>query len=394
MKILMINSVCGIRSTGSICTDLAKELEKRGHIVRIAYGRGNVPEEYKEYAYRIGNNIDVAIHGVAARIKDNSGFESRLVTKRFIKWIEQFDPDLIHLHNLHGYYLNIPLLVEYLTRSNKRVIWTLHDCWPFTGHCCYFDYEGCDRWITGCRSCPQRKMYPASFIDKSSENFELKRTLFSKFPDMTLVTPSLWLGNLVRQSFMGKYPVKIIPNWVDLEKFKRIGTEAKNRYGTEGRTVVLGVSSGWEKRKGLDDFFLLRDRLDENYQIMLLGLNNKQLKELPEGIIGISQTDSIDELAKIYSAADVYVNPTYEDNYPTTNLEAIACGTPVVTYDTGGSRESAEMYGMSVEKGNINKLTDAVIKTSQEVDMVFPDLQKDNEKSLSAYISLVEGKES
>ena len=166
MKILMINSVCGIRSTGRICTDLAKELEKRGHIVRIAYGRGNVPEEYKEYAYRIGNNIDVAIHGVAARIKDNSGFESRLVTKRFIKCIEQFDPDLIRLHNLHGYYLNIPLLFEYLTRSNKRVIWTLHDCWPFTGHCCYFDYEGCDRWITGCRSCPQRKMYPASFIDK------------------------------------------------------------------------------------------------------------------------------------------------------------------------------------------------------------------------------------
>lgn len=394
MKVLMINSVCGIRSTGRICTDLARELEKRGHTVKIAYGRASIPKEYGNNAYKIGNNSDVALHGLWSRLNDSSGFKSLTATKKLIEWIKDYDPDVIHLHNLHGYYVNVPLLFSFLAESRKRVVWTLHDCWPFTGHCCYFEFAGCEKWKTGCGNCPQKEAYPASFTDRSDRNYERKKAAFCSLSDMTLVTPSVWMGNLVRQSFLNKYPVKTIHNWVDLNRFKKTDNDFKSRYGLEEKHIVLGVSSGWEKRKGLDDFILLRNCLGENYQIVLLGLNDKQLKAIPRDIIGLKQTDSVDELAQLYSAADVYVNPTWEDNFPTTNLEAIACGTPVVSYDTGGSGESAEMFGFSVQKGNTDKLAEAIVNIINGAGLAYPDLRKYNSASLSAYVKLLEGDES
>ncbi|OUP75312.1 glycosyl transferase [Anaeromassilibacillus sp. An172] len=353
MKILMINSVCGIRSTGRICTDLAVELEKQGHIVKIAYGRENVPEQFKKYAVRIGNEIDVRLHAIKARMFDCSGFCSKSATRKFIKWMQEYDPDVIHLHNLHGYYINIEMLFRYLKSSNKKIVWTLHDCWPFTGHCAHFDFIGCNRWKDGCGNCKQKTEYPSSyFMDSSNKNWEKKKKIFSDIKNLTVVVPSKWLRGLVEESFLKSYPIKVINNGIDLNIFKPTVSDFKRNKSIEDKKVVLGVASTWSKKKGIDDFFKLRNRLDLNYVIVLVGISKDEIKNAPNGVLLISKTNDTKELAEIYSASDYFVNMTYEDNYPTTNLEAQACGTPCITYRTGGSIESVPNQNV-VDKGDI-----------------------------------------
>lgn len=341
MKILMINSVCGIRSTGRICTDIADELSKQGHTVKIAYGRETVPEKYQKYAVRIGSDLNVKVDALTTRIFDNAGFNSKNATKKFLEWVKEYDPDVIHLHNIHGYYINLPLLFEYLSKADKKVIWTLHDCWTFTGHCPHFTIAKCDRWKTGCHDCPQKKVYPTSMVfDRSELNWKQKRKIFTSVKDMTIVTPSKWLAGLVKQSYLKKYPVVVINNGIDTTVFKPTPSDFRKKYSLEGKKIILGVQSSWSESKGLNDFIELSKKLNENYAIVLVGLKEKQIRQMPEKIICISRTNSQTELAEIYTAADVLFNPTYEDNYPTVNLEAQACGTPVVTYNTGGSPES------------------------------------------------------
>ena len=357
MKILQINSVCGIRSTGRICTDLAEVLEQNGHECKIAYGRETVPEKYQKYAVRIGNDFDVKLHALQSRIFDNTGFGSRHTTEKFIKWVEEYDPDVIHLHNIHGYYINIEVLFNYLVKADKPVVWTLHDCWTFTGHCAYYSYVKCDKWKTGCYKCPQKNHYPSSLLlDASKKNWQKKKALFTSVKNMTLVTPSKWLANEVKQSCLSKYPVKVIPNGIDLNVFKPISSDFREKNGLVGKKIILGVASIWDKRKGLDDFINLSKILDDNYKIVLVGLSENQMKNLPKNILAISKTNNVQELAEIYTAADIFFNPTYEDNYPTVNLEAQACGTPVVTYRTGGSEESVPEENV-VKQGDLTTLT-------------------------------------
>lgn len=361
MKVLMINVVCGIRSTGRICTDLATELEKQGHEVKIAYGRENVPEQFQKYAVRIGNDFDVKLHGLKARLLDGAGFGSKRVTEKFIKWVKEYDPDIIHLHNIHGYYINIEVLFRYLQTCGKKIIWTLHDCWSFTGHCVYFDYVNCNKWEKECNHCPQKKEYPARVgPDFSKRNFNIKKDLFSEIPNLILVTPSQWLANLLSYSYMKKYTVRVIYNGVDTSVFRPVKSEIKEKYNCQGKKIVLGVASVWDKRKGLNTFIELADKLNDSYQIVLVGLDKEQKKKLPSKIIAIERTNSIQELVSLYSAAYVFVNPTLEDNYPTTNIEAIACDTPVITYETGGSGESAKIYGLSVPQKNVTQLINAI----------------------------------
>ena len=354
MKILMINVVCGIRSTGRICTDLALELESQGHEVKIAYGREFVPEKYARFAYRIGTDLDIKLHGLKARLLDGCGYGSKSATKKFIKWIVEYNPDIIHLHNLHGYYINIEVLFDYLRTCGKRIIWTLHDCWAFTGHAAYCEGANCERWIKGCYHCPKTKEYPASLFDRSNRNWAKKQRIFKDIPNLTLVTPSVWLKNLVSKSFLGSYETIVINNGIDTKHFKKCDISLDLVVKFKERKIILGVASAWDKRKGLNDFLELNNLIDkEHYVIILVGINKEQIKSLPEGIVGIERTDSVQELAELYSLAYVFVNPTYEDNYPTTNLEAIACGTPVITYMTGGSPESANYYGISLPKGDV-----------------------------------------
>lgn len=386
MKILMINSVCGIRSTGRICTDLARELEKHGHIVKVAYGREYVPEQFQKYAVRIGTDIDVKLHGVKARLIDGVGFGSKHATKKFIKWVMEYNPDIIHLHNLHGYYINIEILFKYLKTCGKKIIWTLHDCWAFTGHCVYFDYVGCDKWKLECNHCPQKREYPARIgPDFSKRNYYLKRKLFTDVPRLTLVTPSLWLADLVKKSFINQYAVQVIHNGVDTEVFHPTDSLLRDKYNLGNKKIILGVASIWDKRKGLESFVKLAKKIGEEYQIVLVGLSQAQIEELPKQIIGLTKTDSVKELAELYTLAYVFVNPTLEDNYPTTNIEAIACGTPVITFDTGGSAESAAMYGISVRKGDIAGLENA-IKQVEELTPEYIDIDAKN--TIQKYIEL------
>lgn len=386
MKVLMINVVCGIRSTGRICTDLATALEAQGHEVKIAYGRENVPEQFQRFAVRIGTDLDVKLHGVKARLFDGVGFGSKRATEKFIEWVKEYDPDVIHLHNIHGYYINVEVLFNYIKECGKKVIWTLHDCWAFTGHCVYFDYVGCNKWKSVCEHCPQKSEYPARIgPDMSRKNYAKKRELFTGIPNMTLVTPSQWLADLISESYMKDYPTKVIHNGVDMDVFKPTESNVKERYNCQDKKIVLGVAAVWDKRKGLDSFIELSKLLDDSYQIILVGLSKEQIEKLPKNIIGIERTTSVKELAELYTVADVFINPTLEDNYPTTNLEAIACGTPVVTYDTGGSPESANMYGASVLKKDIAGLMTA-IETVQTINKGTIDI--DYKNTVQKYVEL------
>lgn len=340
MKVLMINSVCGVGSTGRICTDIADMLLSQGHECKIAYGRGEVPEKYRDISVRIGSTFKVYCNVLKSRLFDNEGFNAVGATKKLVRWIKEYDPDVIHLHNIHGYYLNVKILFDYLKTSGKKIIWTLHDCWAFTGHCAYFDCPHCDKWQTECGKCIRTKDYPKAIYSHAKRNFKRKRQIFCGVPNLTIVTPSKWLSGLVEQSFLSEYQTMVIDNGIDLSVFKPTESDFRERFGLTDKKIILGVASVWEKRKGFNDFLELAKLIDDSYRIVLVGVNDKQLKMLPSSVIGIKRTNNVKELAEIYTAADVLFNPTYEDNYPTVNLEAQACGTPVITYPTGGSVES------------------------------------------------------
>lgn len=346
MRILIINETCGTGSHGRLCKEAADKYKADGHEVKIGYGRsGKIPQDCMEYAVRIGNSIDVYEHALYTRLTDKHGFASRKATRKFLKWAESYDPDLIWLHNLHGYYVNIELLFHWIkSHPEKEIRWTLHDCWAFTGHCVHFLVPGCGRWRAGCCRCPEKKQYPKSiFFDNSKENYRRKRALFCNVKNMSLFVPSLWLKEQVEKSFLGNYPIKVVRNKIDTNIFKNTESDLRDRLNLRNKYVVLGVASRWTERKGYGDFIKLAQLLDSRYQIIMVGVTKKQMKGLPENIIGIERTESGRELAQYYSMSDVFVNLTYEENYPTVNLEAEACGTPVITYDTGGCRETIKL---------------------------------------------------
>lgn len=387
MKVLMINSVCGIGSTGRICTDIAEALTAQNHECRIAYGRGTVPEKYRRYAVRIGNNPSVNLHALQTRIFDNTGAGSKIATKRLISRIKEYDPDVIHLHNIHGYYINIELLFGYLKQAGKKVVWTLHDCWAFTGHCAHFELVGCNKWKDGtCGNCPQKKEYPGSLLlDNSKNNFIKKKNLFTGVPDMTVVVPSEWLASIVRNSFLNEYEIKVIRNGIDTDVFKPTQGDFRERYGLKDKKIVLGVASVWSDRKGYNDILKLAETLDDNCKTVLVGADKKQIKSLPDNILGISHTDNPAELAEIYTCADILVNPTFEDTYPTVNLEAQACGTPVVTYRTGGSPECVP-EGHVASENNAESLKQAVDKVlSSQERRILSDCLTDKKDFCAAY---------
>ncbi len=357
MKYLFINSVCGIRSTGRIVTEQAEKLIAEGHICKIAYGRETVSEKYKSMSYRIGTDLTFKINALGVRVFDNEGLWARKQTKNFIKWANDYNPDVLWLHNLHGYYINIELLFEWIkSRPQMKVKWTLHDCWSFTGHCAHFDYVGCDKWLSGCTDCPQKGEYPKSYIaDNSKSNYQRKKAAFCGVVDMTLITPSRWLADLVGKSFLGGYPTEVVHNKIDVNVFKPTKSSFRKNNGVEDKTVVLGVASAWNNKKGLSDFVKLASMLDGSYKIVMVGLTKKQIKKMPKSILCIERTNSAEELAEIYTAADVFVNLTYEDTYPTVNLEALSCGTPCITYRTGGSVESVREDCVA-EKGDLDAI--------------------------------------
>ncbi len=393
MRILMINCVCGIRSTGRICTDLARALEEKGHEVRIAYGREGVPPQFEAYAHRIGSPLGVCLHGLKARALDASGFGSRFATKRFLDWVRDYDPDVIHLHNIHGYYLHVGLLFDYLRSCGKRVIWTLHDSWAFTGHSPLCSLKLCRRFEKGCGSCPLLKTYPAAILDRSKSNWKRKRKAFTGIPGLILVTPSQWLADELRKSFLRDTPCRVIPNGIDLELFHPVKSNPRPKLGLEGKRILLCVSTVWDDTKGLSDYIALAKRLPEPWRVVLVGMTEQELKRLPDCVTGLPKTANAAALAELYSAADLLLNFSYCETYPTVDLEAEACGTPVLNYDVGGGPEAVfPGCGWTVPRGDL-KAAEALIRSVWEEGRgpgrVSPPLEKlDRQTMLNAYLSL------
>lgn len=365
MKVVQINTVCGTGSTGRIATDIYSTLKNYGIKNYIIYGRGE--PRFCDDAIKISDKLDFYSHALQTRIFDAHGFCSQRATEKALKILNEINPDIVHLHNIHGYYINVESLFSYFKQhSHIKVIWTLHDCWSFTGHCAHFDYSGCEKWKTHCSKCPQKHVYPTSnFIDNSISNFQRKKDAFIGVENLTIITPSHWLADLVKKSYLKKYPIEVINNGIDLSIFCHRESDFRARYGLENKFIIMGAASEWSPRKGFDDIIELANRLPASFKFVIVGLPLDKIKKLPDNIIGIHRTDNPIELAEIYTAADVFFNPTYEDNYPTVNLESISCGTPVITYNTGGSPESVSAnHGFVVGKGDLSAVVDILSNLS------------------------------
>ena len=361
MKYLFINSVAGVGSTGRIVAEACRALQQQGHTCAIAYGREKANCDDIQTVC-IGTSADYKLHGALCRLTDRHGFYSRSATKKFLAWAEEYDPDVVWLHNIHGYYLHLEELFSWLKRRNCRIKWTLHDCWAFTGHCAYFDFAGCDRWKTGCHHCPQKKEYPATLLlDSSRRNFADKKRLFTGLSDVRLYVPSHWLADRVKESFLREYPVEVVYNTVNREVFKPTPGSFRREQGLEHKKIALGVASVWDRRKGLDDFVTLAGKLKEPWRIVLVGLTQQQAEKMPPNVISIPRTNNASELAHLYSTADVFVNLSVEETFGMTTLEALYCGTtPIVYAGTACEEVTKQFGGVAVERFDWDALLNAM----------------------------------
>lgn len=352
-KLLQINVCSNVLSTGKICEDIAKVAIAHNWESFIAYGRMSKPSISNEI--RIGSKFYTYEHYIEHRLFDREGLASRLATHLLIKQIDRIKPDIIHLHNIHDHYLNYPILFRYLSQIDIPVVWTQHDCWAFTGGCMYFDMLGCEQWKSGCKTCTEHR---ALFWNMAEVQFLKKKLLFDSVKNITFVAVSDWMHNLLEKSVQRHRPVKTIHNGIDLSIFRNV---ASSNAKLNTKFKILGVASVWDRRKGLDDFIRLSSLLPDGFEIVLVGLSKKQIANLPKGIVGLERTLNVEHLVRLYSEADVFVNPTYSDNFPTTNIEALACGTPVITYRTGGSPEAVDdNTGIVVEQGDVEALASAI----------------------------------
>ena len=389
LKLLQINSTANWGSTGKIAEQIGELAISKGWESYIAYGR--YANKSKSKLIKIGSKLGMFCHLVESRLFDNHGLASRIATRQLIKEIKRINPDIIHLHNIHGYYLNYKILFNYLNGVDTPVVWTLHDCWAFTGHCAHFIDAECYKWKKGCKNCPTHRSYPSAYTDQSKRNYQLKNKLFTYKDHIFLAPASIWLSDFVGESYFKGKNRDVFHNGINLNIFK------PSKWKQTDKIKIIGVSSIWNKAKGLEDFYKLHEILDTNkYDITLVGLNQEQKNNLPEGINGILRTNSAEELAELYSNANVFVNPTYADTFPTTNLEALACGTPVITYKTGGSPESiTPNTGFVVEQGDIDGVINAIKEIESRGKQYYADACRkyaeenfDKDKCFEKYIEL------
>ena len=363
MKLLQINTSLNTSSTGKIVSQISNMCIDNGDQSFIAFSGRYYENRGELNTFKIGFKLDFYWHALVTRIFDRHGFGSKRATKKLLKKIDYLKPDIIHLHNLHGYYVNIEILFNYLSFHQIPIVWTMHDCWAFTGHCSHFEFVGCSKWKKTCYSCPQTSSYPSSLIaDNSKKNFIKKKKLFNSVNNMTIVPVSEWLDNQLKYSFLNDYDSRVIQNGIDLKTFRpsksQIFIEENN---LQNKYIILGVASVWTDRKGFFEFIKLRELLGDEFAIVLVGVSLKLKKMLPPNILSISRTSNQSQLAMIYSCSDLYLNLTFEDTFPSTNLESIACGTPVITYKTGGSPESIfEGSGYVVNQGDIRSVKNII----------------------------------
>lgn len=365
-KLLQINS-CLDRSTGRIAQQIGEKAIEAGYESYIVYPARAGSRECKSYTFEIGSKFDAFCHALLTRIFDRHGLGSRLPTKKLVRQIEEIRPDVIHLHNIHGYYINYPILFNYLSKAGIPVVWTFHDCWPVTGHCVHYTDVNCHKWEEGtCSNCPKKKGYPSSVLfDRSSRNYQDKKRTFTSLENLTLVTVSHWLKGVVEHSFMKNYPLRVIQNGVDIKRFYPRTESVKKireKYGWDNKFVILGVATGWSDDVGLSTFYRLRSSLSEDFAIVMVGLTDEQMKVLPEDITGIKRTSNQDELAEIYTASDVLFNGSFQETFGLVTAEAMACGTPAIVYDSTACPEIVgDDRGRVIPLGNFDKLIAAIL---------------------------------
>ena len=373
-RLLQINPVLRSNtSTGRIMQEIGVLAMQHGWESYVAYsaGRDGIMTCQSQIV-PVGNKLSVALHGIETRLLDRHGLGSRRATRQFIQQIKAIDPDIIHIHNIHGYFLNYKILFDYLSTCGKPVIWTVHDCWLYTGHCYYYSAAGCFKWKEGCGNCPQRKEFPKSlFFDRSRQNFlDKQKALNSMHTDKFIIAPvSEWIGSELRQSMLKRYDIRVIHNGIDTEAFKPLPSDdVRKKYGLGNKHIILGLASIWMKEKGLDDFIGLASMLRDDEVLVMVGkMMPEQQARIPQGVVTIARTENVHQLAELYSAATAFVNPTWQDNYPTVNLESISCGTPVITYRTGGSIEAVTegVTGYVVEQGDVAAIMQRVREIEQ-----------------------------
>ncbi len=396
MKVIQINSECGRGSTGRIASAISRKLDEKGCKNYILYSANHRSDD--PHGIMIGTKLMLRVHQLLARIFGDTGFHSYFATQKLIRTIRDIDPDLILLHNLHGYYLHIGVLFRFLKEYDKPVLWTLHDCWAFTGHCTHYQIARCYRWQSGCRDCPNRKEYPYSwFFDRSRSLYRKKKELFASVEKLRIIVPSKWLSDEVEKSFLSDKPRYVIHNGIDLNVFVPTETDFRKKHRLENKIMVLGVAAVWNYGKGLDIIIELANRMDpQRYAFILVGTDDSVDKSLPKSIISIHRTQNQKELAEIYSAADVLINPTRQDNYPTVNMEALACGTPVITFDTGGCSESGiDGFTRVITSKNTDELEKALLqvsfKTQEESAKCSAEAKRFDERSCFArYVTIFE----
>lgn len=387
-KLLQINVTANWGSTGKIAEVIGTSVIHKGWESYIAYGRYSNPSKSK--TIRIGSTLETLLHYAIQRIIDNEGLCSTRATIKLVKEIKEVNPDIVHLHNIHDHYLNYKVLFDYLNKTNIKVVWTFHDCWAFTGHCFHFVTNNCFKWRTECKECPSRGEYPKTTLDCSNRNFLLKRELFLMNKNLTIVSCSNWIADYVKDSFFRKNRIEIIHNGIDINIFKPVSNDKNNTFS------IIAVSNVWTKDKGFQDIIQLRKLLPSDIKIKIVGVTAKQLKELPDDIIGIQRTQNVSELVELYNEAHVLINTTYADTFPTVNLEALACGTPVITYNTGGSPEAIdEQTGFVVPQGDVAALAKAIVylkenPLSLEACRKRAELLFDKDKCFQQYVDLYE----
>lgn len=348
MRYFFINTFCTKGSTGRIVCETARKLIREGNECMIAYGRDtNVSKDIK--TYKIGTKLDIAVHGIMTRLFDRHGFCSKKATRQLLEVIKDYKPDVIWLHNLHGYYLNIEILFSFIKTMDYKVKWTLHDCWSFTGHCPHFSFVDCNKWMEQCHDCPQLRRYPSCIgWSKTKGNFLRKKKAFTGIKDMELIVPSYWLEGLVKKSFLKDYQVTVQYNTVDNKVFYPIESNIREKYNLTDKIIVLGVAMDWTKYKGLSEYYYLAEKLSDNYKVVLIGLSKRQLSKVPDSVLGLPKTRNIDDLVKWYSTADVLVSASREETFGMTILEAHSCGTPSIVYKNTACEEVAQLCGNGV----------------------------------------------
>lgn len=369
ITVVQISIEVNSNSVGRIAEQIGESIINKGWESYITYARNNNPSSSK--TIKIGNKFDLYFHGFNTRLFDTHGLHSKNATNKLINKLKNIKPDIIHLHHIHGYFINYILVFKFLKEINVPVIWTFHDCWSFTGHCAYFESIKCTKWLTECYNCELKNEYPKSIgFDNSTNNFRLKKEFFNSLNNLTIVPVSKWMENLVKKSFLNTNEIQTIENGIDTSVFhnnEEIRIEFRNKIQSNDKFVILGVANEWDKRKGLADFIELSDKIDlSKFQILLIGLSKNQLLELPERIKGICKTENVSELVGYYNAADIFFNPTSQDTFPTTNLEALACGKPIITYAAGGSVESVDQdCGFIVPIYDLEKVKNVLLELYQ-----------------------------